>query len=69
VRGVKTYQVQYCVDPITSAGWKDVAPVSRSKKTITGLTSGARVWVRVRAIAPKEENHGAWSDPAVKTVP
>jgi hypothetical protein len=69
VRGSKSYQVQYCVDPITSAGWKDVAPVSQSNKTITGLTSGARVWVRVRAIAPKEENHGAWSDPAVKTVP
>ena len=69
VRGAKSYQVQYCVDPITPAGWKDVAPVGKSRKTITGLTSGARVWVRVRAIAPKEENNGGWSDPAVKTVP
>ena len=57
------------MDPITPAGWRDVAPVSKSQKTIAGLTTGARIWVRVRAIAPKEENNGAWSDPAVKVVP
>ena len=35
--------------------------------TITGLTSGSRVWVRVRAIGTKGE--GPWSDPATKIVP
>ena len=69
VRGAKSYQVQTCADPITSAGWKDAAPVSKSRKSLTNLPSGVRTWVRVRAIAPREENHGAWSDPAVKTVP
>lgn len=69
VRGAKSYQIQYCLDPITPTGWRDVAPTSKSKKTISGLTSGVRVWVRVRAIAPKEANIGAWSDPSVKTVP
>jgi hypothetical protein len=26
-------------------------------------------WVRVRAKAPKDENDGAWSQPAMKIVP
>jgi hypothetical protein len=69
VRGAKSYQVQVSADPITGTSWHDVAPVSKSKKALTGLTSGVRSWVRVRAIGSKEENNGAWSDPAVKTVP
>jgi hypothetical protein len=69
VRGAKSYQVQTCADPITPAGWKDAAPVSKSRKALTNLPSGVRTWVRVRAIGAKEENNGAWSDPAVKTVP
>jgi hypothetical protein len=69
IRGAKSYQVQVSVDPITGTSWRDVAPVSKSKKTLTGLSSGARTWTRVRAIAPKEENNGGWSDPSVKTVP
>jgi hypothetical protein len=69
VRGAKSYQVQTCADPITPAGWKDAAPVSKSRKALRGLPSGTRMWVRVRAIAAREEHNGAWSDPAVKTVP
>lgn len=69
IRGAKSYQVQVSADPITGNSWHDASPVSKSKKTLTGLTSGARTWVRARAIAPKEENNGGWSDPAVKTVP
>jgi hypothetical protein len=69
VRGAKSYQVQVSADPITGTSWHDVAPVSKSKKALTGLTSGVRSWARVRAIGSKEENNGAWSDPAVKTVP
>jgi hypothetical protein len=69
IRGAKSYQVQTSPDPITPTSWKDVAPAGKSKKSLSGLESGERTWVRVRAIAPKEENNGAWSDPAVKTVP
>lgn len=69
VRGRTSYEVQVCPDPITPANWRSGTPCSRSRKTIRGLTSGQRMWVRVRAIAPKEENHGAWSNPAVKIVP
>lgn len=69
VRGAKSYQIQISPDPITPTSWTDVAPAGKSRKSLSGLERGARMWVRVRAIAPKEENNGAWSDPAVKTVP
>jgi hypothetical protein len=69
VRGAKSYEVQVCADPITPAGWRMVASSPKSQKTLKNLTSGQRLWVRVRAIAPKEDHTGAWSDPAVKTVP
>jgi len=69
VRGANNYELQTSTDPNVPANWHLIGSCSKSKKTLTGLTAGARTWVRVRAIAPKEENNGAWSDPAVKTVP
>ena len=67
-RGAGSYEVQVSVDPVTSSSWafKDVSNISTV--TLTGLTSGARIWVRVRAIGAGN-NKGPWSDPAVKTVP
>lgn len=56
-------------DPITATSWRDIDPSGGSRKELKGLTSGVRLWFRVRAIAPKEINNGPWSDPAVKTVP
>ena len=69
VRGAKSYQVQISSDPMTPESWRDVSPAASSRKRISGQTSGTRVWVRVRAIAPKEANNGAWSDVATKIVP
>jgi hypothetical protein len=70
VRGAKSYQVQWSPDPITATSWKDASsPAGKSKKAVKDLTSGARTWVRVRAISGKDENNGPWSDPAVKVVP
>lgn len=69
VRGARSYQVQVSAEPISPTSWRDVAPVSKSRKALSGLPSGSRTWVRVRAIAAKEEFNGGWSDPAVKTVP
>jgi hypothetical protein len=66
-RGAKSYQVQYCADPITPAGWKDSVPTSDRRTVIAGLTSGAKVWVQVRAIA--KDVTGPWSDVSVITVP
>ena len=69
VRGAKNYEVQSSIDPNTDANWKLIDTSSASKLTLTGLTSGQRVWIRVRAKAPKKVNDGAWSDPATKIVP
>jgi hypothetical protein len=66
--GANHFEIQTCTDP-NAGNWQFAASCSGSKRTLTGQTSGARIWCRVRAIAPAEENSGAWSDPAVKIVP
>ena len=67
ITNAKSYEVQLSPDPFTSTSYVTRDTVTRSSSTLTGLTSGARVWVRVRAI--NSAGKGAWSDPAVKTVP
>lgn len=69
VRGTKNYQVQMSTDPNVPANWKLVDSCSGSKLSLTGLTSGQKLWFRVKARAPKAANDGAWSDPATKIVP
>lgn len=63
----KSYEVQVSVDPMTDATWAYRLTAPKSSTTITGLTSGAKMWVRARAIG--SDGPGAWSDPAVKIVP
>ena len=63
----KTYDVQLTtVDPLAGP-YATVAQPTASKVMLTGLTSGGRVWVRVRGVGPK--GAGPWSDPATKIVP
>ena len=69
VRGTKNYQVQMSTDPNDATKWKLMESCSGSKLSLTGLTSGQKVWFRVRAKAPKAVNDGAWSDPSTKIVP
>jgi hypothetical protein len=68
VKGARSYEIQSCNDPMTSAGWLLRTAETQSKFTIGGLTSGTRVWFRVRALGPRKIK-GPWSDPAVKMVP
>jgi hypothetical protein len=68
VKGAKFYEVQTSSDPNDESKWKDFDRVTGSRCVIDGQTSGARVWVRVRARGAKKLA-GAWSDPAVRTVP
>jgi len=63
----KSYEVQTSPDPFTDATWKTADTLTNSKVTLAGYTSGAKIWVRVRAINSKGK--GPWSDPAVKVVP
>jgi hypothetical protein len=68
VRGARSYEVQISVDPVTATSWAFKMTAGKSSGSIAGLTSGARIWVRVRAIGA-DNAFGPWSDPAVKTVP
>jgi len=63
----KTYEVQTSPDPFTTTSFVTADTVTKSSTTLTNLTSGSRVWVRVRAI--NSAGKGPWSDPAVKVVP
>lgn len=67
VPNVKTYDVQTSPEPITSTSWVSKPSVTKSKVVLTGLPSGTRVNVRVRAVG--SGGTGAWSDPSIKTVP
>jgi hypothetical protein len=65
VRGASSYQIQTSPDPI--ATWTPKISVTKTRAEVNSLTSGDRIWVRVRAVGTSGE--GPWSDPAVKTVP
>ena len=66
VRGAKSYEVQVSPDP--PGTWTQKMASGKSSATIEGLTSGAKIWVRVRAVGA-DNKPGPWSDPAVKVVP
>ncbi len=55
-------------DPVTGTSWAYKMTAAKSSATLSGLTTGARIWARVRAIGADNAT-GPWSDPAVKTVP
>jgi hypothetical protein len=67
VSGAKTYDIELSPDPITPTSWTAKPSVTKSKAVILGLTSGAKMWARVRAVGAG--GIGAWSDPATKIVP
>jgi hypothetical protein len=67
VAAAKSYEVQLSPDPMTSNSFVAEPSVTKSKTAIMGLTSGQKMWARVRAIG--SAGSGAWSDPATKTVP
>jgi len=67
-RGAMGYEVALSTgtDPAT-ATYAQVALPTGTKTTLTALTSGTRVWIKVRAIGA--DGPGPWSDPATKIVP
>ena len=68
VRGAKSYEIQISADPPTPTSWTAKMTASKSSATIQGLTSGAKLWARVRAVGA-DNQPGPWSDPATKVVP
>jgi len=67
LRGAKSYEVQVSVDPYTPTTWRGVAPSTKTRTVIPDLTSGAKMWVRVRGIGKGDP--GVWSDVATMIVP
>ena len=67
VAGSIGMEVATTATPNDNASWVSRSTVSQSSGTITGLTSGIRTYVRIRAIGPN--GPGPWSDLAGKMVP
>jgi len=67
VAGAKTYEVQTSPDPFTATSWSRTKSVTKSMVVLAGFTSGARIWVRVRAIGSGGE--GNYSSEISKIVP
>ena len=67
VPGAKTYEVQTSPDPFTATSWSRTKSVTKSMAVLAGFTSGARIWVRVRAIGSGGE--GNYSSEISKIVP
>jgi len=65
--GAGSYEYQATANPMDPASWTTRGSVTQSKVTLSGLTSGQRSYVRVRAIGPL--GRGPWSDEASKMVP
>lgn len=67
IRGAKSYRMEKSSDPITATSWQLVEVVTKSKGTVSGLTSGTKYWFRVAAIGTAGQS--PWSDPATKIAP
>ncbi len=65
--GASSYEVHVSPDPVTATSWAPQKGVTKSKAAVSSLTSGTKMWARVRAIGPG--GTGAWSDMATKIVP
>jgi chitodextrinase len=67
VRNARSYVIERSPDPPTANTWTQVALVTRSRATITGLASGTKYWFRVAALGPAGQS--GWSNPATKVAP
>ena len=67
IKGTATYAVQWSPDPVTEKSWQNAPSVTKSKATLTGLTSGSKIWVRVCAVSAG--GYGPWSNQVSIVVP
>jgi hypothetical protein len=65
-KGDRSFEVQVAVDPARE-NWTHKVTSTKAKKVLTGLPSGTRCAVRVRAI--NSEGEGSWSDAINVRVP
>lgn len=67
VRGAKSYVVQYTTTPTTAASWVNGPIATKTKATVTGLTSATKFYLRVAAIGAAGQ--GAFSELASQVAP
>jgi hypothetical protein len=67
VSGARFYDVETSTNPNDSTLWKAYDSSSVIGLKLTDLTSGQKLWVRVRAVNSVEK--GPWSDPACAMIP
>lgn len=64
--GAQNYELETTADPVHGP-WTRQESSTRSRGTVTGLPSGTRIYLRVRANGPK--GPGPWSEVADRMVP
>ena len=67
VSGARGYNVQTTLDMTGTPVWVNQPDTPNTQFSLKGLTSGQRMWVRMRAYGT--QGPGPWSDPATKIVP
>lgn len=67
VADAKSYVEEKSPDPPTPTSWLHAGVSTKSKMTISGLTSGTRYWFRVAAVGTSGQS--GWGDPATKIAP
>ena len=63
------YEYQITSDPTKVEDWTLLDASSGCRHTLTGLTSGAKMYLRCRAMGKRNTGKGPWSDIATITVP
>jgi len=68
VKLINNYSIRFTYGDINNPTWQNAPETpTKSKYTLSGLTSGAKVWVEVAG--NNAAGKGGWSDPAVIYVP
>lgn len=67
VKGAKSYVVQYTTTPTNAASWVNGPIATKSKVTVTGLTSATKYYLRVAGIGAAGQ--GAFSELASQVAP
>lgn len=65
--GAKSYIIELSTQSPPNAVWTQAKTTTRSKETLTNLTSGTRYWCRVAAIGASGQS--GWSDISTRIAP
>ena len=67
VDNARSYVIEQSADPPTATSWAHAGVATKSRATMSHLTSGTRYWFRVAAVGTAGQ--GGWSDPTTKIAP